>query len=117
MPTLPSNFQSTFISVILATIPLGSDTSGSISLYGTTGSAIFMPSAFTGTTISFLASPDGVNFFPLYDELGVLISYVVAPSTCVRLRAGDFYPIRYLKIKSNAVEAAARILTLQPFSI
>lgn len=74
---------------------------------------IFIPAAFTGTTITFQASADGINFFPMtLNTAGNNLSYAVAPSTYVAINPLDFQGVQYLKVVSGSTEAGARSLIL-----
>jgi hypothetical protein len=68
-----------------------------------------MPAAFTGTSIHYEGSHDGVSFVDAYDQFNVQVTCTVAAS-----RAYDVplelaaYP--YWRVVSNAAEGAARTL-------
>lgn len=67
------------------------------------------PAAFTGTTVTFTASSDGTNFFPVYNSAGA-VSYTIAQGRYYAFNSADLQGIHYLKIVSGSSEAAARTL-------
>jgi hypothetical protein len=91
------------------TIASGQQASSVIHTKGNSLCGILMPAAFTGTALTFLASVDGTNFFPIYNANGAL-SYSVAQGQYVAINPQDFYGVQYLKIQSGSAEAATRSL-------
>ena len=78
---------------------------------------LLMPSAFTGTAITFLAcdTMDG-TYLDVYDSDGNQVSVAVAASRACGLSGAEadaLSPYTYLKIKSGSAEAAARTVKLQ----
>ncbi len=74
--------------------------------------AIVIPAEFTGTALTFMASAtDGGTPVPLYNE-GTLYSVTVAPGRYVSLNPAVFASVKYLRVVSNAAEAAARDLVI-----
>ena len=70
-----------------------------------------IPATFTGATVSFLVSADGVTFYPLRNATNTIISYTVT--------GGNAYPFPdevggalSLKIRSASAEAAARTIVV-----
>lgn len=101
-----------FLSTLTATIPNGGTTSDSQTMPTTQYClGIQTPAAYTGTSISFQSSPDGVTFTPLYKE-ATQYSVVIGPSRSVSLDPTVMQSAKYLKIVSNATEAAARSVVL-----
>lgn len=74
--------------------------------------AIVMPAAFTGTTLSFQVSFDGVTFQPLYKTDGTLYSLTVAAGRTYAVPPADFTAFPAVQIVSGANEGAARTITL-----
>jgi len=74
--------------------------------------AIVIPAAFTGTALTFLASPteSGTPVAVYYESTAY--SVTVSPGRHVSLNPNAFSSVKYLQIVSNAAEAAARSLTL-----
>ncbi len=96
-----------------ATIANGATVSSTINLGGFTPVGILLPAAFTGTSISFQASVDGTNFFPVRAGTGgALLSYTVAQGTYAALNPNDFHGIHYLRVVSGSAEGAARTLKI-----
>jgi hypothetical protein len=78
--------------------------------------AVLMPEAFTGTTLTFQGSHNGVNYFNVFDG-GVEVSVTVAVSQAIPLPASSLAAFTYIKIRSGTAgspsnQAADRTLTL-----
>lgn len=120
-PTLPppvsnvlfTGYQGILQAPATLTIPASGTTSNALYLKGFELSGILLPATFTGTAVSFLASYDGTNFYPLKTTTaGTTLSYTVTQNTFAAIAPADFAGVLYLKIVSNATEAAARTLKL-----
>ena len=108
-----TGYQGIFQPSVAVTIAASSTTSTLVYLKGFELTGILLPTAFTGTAVSFLASVDGTNFYPLKTTTsGTSLSYTVAPSTFQAINPSDFAGVNYLKIVSNSSEAALRTLQL-----
>jgi hypothetical protein len=113
MPAYISGYQGNFNPALAATIANGQQISSTIKLGGFSLVGVFLPAAFTGTALTFLASHDGTNFFSVVTSTsGTALSYTVAQGTYAAIDPKDFQGIEYLQIKSGSSEAAARTLTL-----
>lgn len=112
-----SDFHQQCIDVVSATILNGQSDSDTVSLNGTSIAGLYVPSAFTGTELTFQASFDGTNFFVVQDGLGTAIAVTVSPSIYVPLSPQSFYGIRNLRIISGSPEASDRVLSVVPYSI
>ncbi len=98
------------------TIANGASLSGAVDLGGRKLVGIIMPDTWTAAALTFQASPDGTNFFNVYDDpterrLTVAASYYSA------LNISDWVGFRWLKIRSGTAasavnQAAERTLTL-----
>ena len=113
-----TGYQGNFNPTYPATIANGAQESSTIACGGFVLCGLLIPAAFTGTTITFEASVDGINFFPLFSATtGAAVSYTVAQGNFYAIDPTDFYGIPYLQIKSGSAEAAARTLvaTLRGF--
>lgn len=107
-----SGYQGNFNPGVVATIANGAPLSSVIPLNGFSLVGILFPSAFTGATVSFEASVDGVTFFPVRSTLmGTLLSYTVTQGTYAAIDPKDFAGIAFLKILSASNEGGARTLT------
>lgn len=109
-------YVQSIIEPLEATIAISTTESDAINLQGTTIAGMYIPAAFTGTSISFKASYDGVNFVDISDG-STIVAATIAPSQYVALSPIIFYGVRLLKIVSNASEAAERVITVIPYSI
>lgn len=99
-----------------AVIENGGSLSGIVDLGGRKLVAIVMPDTWTAASLTFQASPDGVNFFNVYDG-PTERSLTVAASYYSELNIADWVGIRWLKIRSGTAgtpvnQAAERTLTL-----
>lgn len=96
-----------------ATIVSGQSASTIVDLKGFSLTGILLPGAFTGTSLIFLMSANGTNFFNVYvTTSGTALSYTVSAAHYYAIDPVAFYGIRYLKIVSGSTEAADRVLTL-----
>jgi hypothetical protein len=99
------------VDTVVANIAASGTTSQSLDLSGSCLVGIQMPTAFTGTAVTFNVSADGVNFYPMYSGASAY-SLTVAASRYILIPAADFAGVRYLQVVSNATEGSARALTL-----
>lgn len=110
---LLKGYQGEMIPNVLATISASGTTTGIINLHGFTLTGILLPTTFTSTTLTFLVSVDGTNFYPLKTTAsGTSLSYTVAQGTYAALNPVDFYGVHYLEIVGGSTEGSARTLTL-----
>jgi hypothetical protein len=95
------------------TIESSETKSAEVDLRGTTLCGLYMPAAFTGTTLTFeAATSSGGTFVPVYDELGNQVSITVSSSRFISLDPAEFAGIQFLKAVSGSSETAARIINL-----
>lgn len=93
-----------------ATISSGQALSSLISTTGLSLCGIQIPATFTGTAITFQAATIAAGpYQPVYNSAG-LVSYTVAAGRYLAIDPKDFYGILFLKVQSNATEAASRTL-------
>lgn len=97
---------------ITATIAASGTTSNAVDLNGRTLCGIFVPAAFTGTALTFLASPDGSTYVAVKDGAGNSVSLTVAQGQYIPVDATKLRGVRFLKIVSGSTEGAERVLTL-----
>ncbi len=71
--------------------------------------AVQMPAAFTGASISFSGSEDGVTYQPIYSGNALYSENVTAAKNC-NLDGGALAPYPYLKVLSASAEGADRTL-------
>lgn len=111
MGAYTSGYQGNFNPNYQAVVPINTSTSATIHCAGFVLCGILIPASFTSTAISFLASVDGTNFFPVKSTTsGSALSYTVAPGEFNAIDPKDFYGINYLQIKTGSTEVAARTL-------
>lgn len=96
-----------------ATILNGQTTSAEIDLYGTQLAGLFMPAAFTGTSIKIsAAATSGGTFMPVQSS-GADFSLTVAASKYVPIEnLAIMAGVRFIKLISGSTEAADRTITL-----
>lgn len=105
MPVLDTTF--------VATIANGQTTSPQVDMMEHVLCGIFLPAAFTGTALTFLASDvTGGTFVSVRDGDGAAITKTVAAGQYAPVDPADFAGIRFLKVVSNAAEGGARTLKL-----
>lgn len=111
VPVLKSGYEGSLEPAVPITIANGQTDSSAIPTGGFTLCGLFLPAAFTGASISFLASSDGVTYVPVRSTTsGTLLSYTVTVSTYLSIDPKDFQGIAFLKIKSASAEGGARSL-------
>jgi hypothetical protein len=105
---------------VTATIPINGSTSGVIDCTKYQLVAIYMPSAFTGTTITFTSSYNNEATFNPICQVGNATTYsvTVAASKHIPVLADVFLGASYIKIVSGSIEVAARdiICILRPIT-
>lgn len=87
----------------------GQTKSGGADLQGLIPVGVFLPASFTGTTLTFEASYNGTDYFPVHSA-GSVLSKTVAQGTFCRFDPNDLVGIRFLKLVSGSTEAATRTL-------
>jgi hypothetical protein len=92
-----------------ATIANGQTTSAAVYVGDKLPATLRMPAAFTGASVSFQGSPDGVTYQAL-NVGGSAYTEVVAASKDVVLDSSVFAGSPYIKIVSASAEGAARTL-------
>lgn len=97
-----------------ASIASGQTTSGEIDLGGCALVGVFMPAAFTGTTLKIQTAPaSGGTFVTLQDGAGSDYSLTVAASKYVPVsNLAIVAGMRFIKFVSGSSEAADRTITL-----
>lgn len=100
----------TLAPAVLATIANSAQESSAITCNGLSLTGFFIPAAFTGTAITFEASPDGVTYYPVVGIAGAL-SVTVTTSTYYAVDSKNFQGIAYLRLKSGTSEGGARTIT------
>jgi len=102
-------YQGNMLPGLAVTIAASSTTSGPIYQGGLTLVGCIFPAAMTGTSITFLASADGVTYVPVYNSSGQ-VSYTIAANRYIAIAPADLQGIKYLEIVSGSTEASTRNL-------
>lgn len=99
---------------LTVTIASGQTTSGEVDLTGCDLCGIFMPAAFTGTTLKIqAASAPGGTFVTVQDGAGNDYTLTVAASKYIPIsNLAIVSGLRFIKFVSGSSEAADRALTL-----
>ena len=110
-----SQFEDNLSGTLTTTIAESATTSSVLDLTegGLVLCGIFIPSSFTGTSLTFLASPSGADdtFVEVYSTTsGTALSYDITENTYCAIDPKDFAGIQYLQIVSGSTEGAARTL-------
>lgn len=93
------------------TIANGQTTSSAMYLGDQVPIVLRMPAAFTGTSVTFEGSPDGVTFQEI-DVGGTAYTETVAQGKDTVLDPTGFSGYRYVKVISGSAEGGARTVTL-----
>ena len=91
------------------TIANGATTSSALDYADYITGNYFIPAAFTGATVTFQISPDGVTWTTLYDATNTLIQPGVAASRAYPLPS-EAAGANYIRIVSASAELAARTI-------
>jgi hypothetical protein len=97
------------------TIAASGTTSGAVDTKGYQITGIEIPSAMTGTALTFtVLSGDGSAYVPLYDKTNTAYSVLIPTNRAqkVTLPPADFCDIDSIKAVSNGTESVARTLYL-----
>ncbi len=115
--TTTNDFSNLPVDIVTATIAIGQTKSDIINMNGATLKTIFMPAAFTGATIEFEVSYDGVTFAPYANVDDNLVEITITAGRAYGLAAIDFFGVLSFKIVSKSAEAAERSIILVPTGI
>lgn len=100
-------------STFTATIANGQTASGAVDMNTHALCGMFIPSSFTGTTITFqTALTLAGTYVSVRDGAGSALSKTVAQGQYIPLDPADFAGIRFLKIVSGSAEGGERVVTL-----
>lgn len=117
MTSKANQYTTTVVDVLLAQINEGENFSNRIDTYGTAITCIETPSNFVGD-ITFYVSSNGVDFRPYHNIKGELVEISpAAPNTAYGIAAQDFFPVRYIQIRTTVVQTSACQLRLIPKAI
>lgn len=102
---MASNFVRT------ATIANGEQLSDVVDVGKGTLAGLFIPSALTGTAITFfVCDTEGGTYLELQAGAGSAFSVTVAASKYIALDPTKFVGLRYIKLRSGTAEGAARAI-------
>ena len=109
MATANSYIQGIFTEPFV--FPASSTVSNVVSTSGGTLSELCFSTAFTSATISFIVSPDGVNFYTLTDgSTGLAFSLIAAPATAVPASLLFTNGFRYYQLVSSVTQTNKNIV-------
>lgn len=112
MPQTVSEFPPVLVNPTVV-IANGGTASAEIDLQGTTLHGVYIPSSFTGTSITFTAAPSpGGTHAAVTDGNGNAITKTVAAGKFVPLNPADFAGVRWLKLASGSAEGGDRTIAL-----
>lgn len=102
---------------VTATIAASGSLSAEVNLGGLRLFGIYMPAAWTAAVLTFQASPDGTNWYDVYDKDGNEVTAQAAASRFVSLDPVVFAAAAYIKVRSGTsgtpvVQSAERALSL-----
>jgi len=100
---------------VTVTIALNGTVSDVADFHSTTFSGIVMPAAFTGTSLGFQVSHDGVTYQTLYGPTGAAVSFTVAAGRTYSFTAdvaNELSHWRWVKVVSGSAEGADRSVIL-----
>jgi len=93
------------------TVAESATASSTISCGGLSLVGLLLPATLSSTTISFKASIDNTNFYPVYNsDTGDEITYTVAEGQYMAIDPKYFQGIQYLQLVMGTEEAAARTI-------
>jgi len=107
-----TKFPQMRLEVEIATIANGQTTSGAVDSRGRTLVALLMPAAFTGATVSYSVSFDGITYREFYDANNTKVVHTVAANRHIGIPPVDFSGCRFIKAISASAEGAERQLQL-----
>ena len=93
-------------------IAASASVSSIVDLGGASLVGIIFPATMTGSSITFNASNDGVNFYEMYSTVGGALSVIFTASAWVGIVPSDFAGVKYLQLVSNGTESSSRQITL-----
>lgn len=110
--SIPSSVYQKRLSGQTVKIAQSNQISDIVDCQGASPVGMVIPSAVTGTSISFFASLDAApnTFMQMTDAGGTDISVGVTANRYIPLDPSLFAGVQYLQIKSNSAEAADRLL-------
>lgn len=109
-----TGYQGYFNPAVVTTIAASGATSAAVALGGFVPVGVYLPAAFTGTTLTFTAcDTSGGTYLVLKSTTsGTSLSYTVVQGTYVALDPKDFQGVNFLKIVSGSTEGSTRTLKI-----
>lgn len=95
-------------------IASGGNTSSAANSSGGVLAGFYIPSTFTGSSVTFTASRDGANYYPVRDRTGTSISVTVNTGTPSFYSLNGVLPFaaEFIRVVSASSEAADRTIDL-----
>ena len=102
------------MNILKVTIPAGETTSAAVSLNDNVPVALIIPDIFTGSTVAFKVSVDGVRLFSMkaVDDGSAAYTVKVAEGVYIPLLYTLWVGVNWIQIVSNATETADRVIQL-----
>lgn len=91
----------------------GQTESSAVYIAGTTLTAIYTPSTFTGSAITFLVSHDGITFKEYRNPAGSTVSITIVADTWCGILGVDFSAFNHIKLVCGSSQASTAELILQ----
>lgn len=107
-----SQYTGLIVETIETTIANGETKSAIINMKGISLKTILLPAVFDGSNLAFEVSDNGIDFYPYYNINNVVVAIDITAGRAYGVAAIDFYSIQYMKIVSNASQAADRTIKL-----
>lgn len=109
-----SGYQGYFQPAVVTTIAASGATSAAIALKGYDLVGVYLPSVFTGTTLTFTACDTLAGTYVVVKSTtsGTTLSYTVGQGTYVAIDPKDLQGVNYLKLVSGSTEGSTRTLKL-----
>lgn len=100
-----------------ATIANAATVSDAVDTDGFGNLALILPAAFTGTTIYFEVSHDGVTYVDAYTQLGERVALLNVVASRAYPLPGEISAYRYIKLEAGTAQAASRSIVVSMRSL
>ena len=102
------------MNIVKVTIPAGETASAAVPLNDNVLVALIIPDIFTGSTVTFKVSVDGVRLFDMkdLDDGSVAYSIKVAEGVYIPTIYYVWAGVNWIQVVSNATETDARVIQL-----
>jgi hypothetical protein len=102
---------------ITVSIAASASKSGAAYLGGSDLVGIITPAAWTAAVMTFEASIDGVDYFPLVDRYGTEITFAITAGRHSDIEGGAFLSTPYLKVVSGTAASAVNQEAARPIKL